>query len=224
MIMLSSATRVWFKALLTLRSATVFIAGLGVDAIFIQLDRMYLQGRLGAAFSFGNEQGYAEIYQNSKEFGIVLLALASAVTSREPLYGCWLGIFSYVFLDDTFQVHERLGGWVSHRFVVTAPFGLRGDDIGELAVSTVAGIVVCLSLILTWRRSGENARRVSVGLIALLFFLGFFGILMDVLHVVMTGAWKYRLGVVEDGGEMIVVTTVLWFLYTTWRITRRVAP
>lgn len=208
--------REWLKSLLTPRALMALIALLLVDGVFIQLDRMYLQGRLTAAFSFENEHGYAEFYQNGKEFVIVILAVACALKSGEPLYGCWIGIFSYVFLDDTFQIHERAGA-LFHRFVPTGPFGLRGDDVGELAVSMVAGIVVCLSLILTWRRSSEEARRVSLALIALLAALGFFGILMDMLHVVMTGAWEYRLGIVEDGGEMIVITTVLWFLYTTCR-------
>ena len=198
----------------------LLIGGFLVDLIFIQLDRMYLQGQLGAAFSFDTESGYAELYQNSKEFALVLLAFGCLVQSSEPLYGCWLGIFSYVFLDDTFQIHERLGAWVSRSFGLAGPFGLRGDDTGEILVSAVAGVLVCVSLIAAWRRSGDDARRVSLVLIALLVALGFFGVLIDMLHVPMTGTWEYRQGIVEDGGEMIVITTVLWFLYVTWRATR----
>jgi hypothetical protein len=216
MLMVPPARR-WFKSLFTTRSAVALVTLLLVDVVFIQLDRMYLQGRLPEMFSFDSESGYAELYQNGKEFAVTLLTLACLVTTREPLYGCWLGIFSYVFLDDTFQIHERLGAWVSQRFALAGPFGLRGDDIGELMVSAAAGAIVCVALIGAWRRSTQDARRVSLVLIALLFALGFFGIVMDMLHVVMTGTWEYRLGIVEDGGEMLVVTTVLWFLYMTCR-------
>lgn len=216
MLMIASARR-WFKSFFTVRSVVALVTLLLIDVVFIQLDRMYLQGRLPGVFSFDSESGYAELYQNTKEFVASILALACLLTSGEPLYGCWLGIFSYVFLDDTFQIHERLGAWVSQRFALAGPFGLRGVDIGELVVSTVAGVIVCVSLIAAWRRSAQDARRVSLVLIALLVALGFFGIVMDTLHVVMTGTWEYRLGIVEDGGEMIVVTTVLWFLYVTWR-------
>jgi len=216
MLMIPPARR-WFKSLFTVRSASALLTLLLIDVVFIQLDRMYLQGRLPEMFSFDSESGYAELYQNGKEFAMMLLTLGCVVTSGEPLYVCWLGVFSYVFLDDTFQVHERLGAWVSHRFALAGPFGLRGDDVGELVVSAAAGLIVCVALIAAWRRSSQDARRVSVVLIALLFALGFFGIVMDMLHVVMAGTWEYRLGIIEDGGEMLVVTTVLWFLYMTWR-------
>jgi len=33
------------------------------------------------------------------------------------------------------------------------------------------------------------------------------------LHVVATGPWQYRLGIIEDGGEMIVITAMLWFVH-----------
>jgi hypothetical protein len=219
-----ATSRRWLRPLFAARYAVVLAAGLLVDLIFVQFDRMYLQGRLPERFSFDNENGYPELYQNGKEFTLALLTLACLIQTGEPLYGCWFGIFSYVFLDDTFQIHERLGAWISERFAVAGPFGLRGVDIGELMVSALAGVIVTLSLVVAWRRSGADARRVSLVLIALLFALAFFGVAMDMLHVVMTGPWEYRMGIVEDGGEMIVVTIILWFLYTIWRVNVGSAP
>jgi hypothetical protein len=182
------------------------------DLAFIQFDRMYLQGRLDERFSLDNESGYAELYQNAKELVAALLAGAYLLRKREPLYLCWSGIFTYIFLDDTFQLHETVGAWISARERISGAFGLRPVDFGELIVSGAAGLGVCVSLVVAWRRSGATARRVTRTLIGLLLSLAFFGVLMDMLHVLATGPWEYRLGIIEDGGEMIVVTALLWAL------------
>ena len=183
-----------------------------VDFAFIQFDRMYLQGRLDERFSFDNESGYPELYQNAKELVAALLAGAYLLKKREPLYWCWSGILAYIFVDDTFQLHETVGAWISARERITGAFGFRPVDFGDRIVSGVVGLAVCVSLAVAWRRSGAAARRVTRTLIGLLLSLAFFGVLMDMLHVIATGRWEYRLGIIEDGGEMIVVTALLWAL------------
>jgi hypothetical protein len=189
------------------------VAFLLVDVGFIQLDRMYLQGRLGERFSFDNESGYPEYYENTKELTAVLLAVAYLFRRRDRLYVCWTGIFTYIFVDDTFQVHEQAGTLIEERWHLVAPFGLRGQDLGELIVSSVAGALVCISLFTAWRRSGAEARRLSLTLIGLLMGLAFFGVFLDMLHIIVTAdPWNYRLGIIEDGGEMLMVTALLWAL------------
>jgi hypothetical protein len=197
------ASRLWILAV-----------GLLVDAGFIQLDRLYLQGRLGETFSFEYESSYPERYQNAKELGLALLAGLCVSKNRSPLYRCWLGIYGYFFIDDSFELHETLGSWISTHVQFPAPFGLRGQDIGELVVSGVAGLVACAALAGAWNRSDEQARHMSKIMIGLVMALAMFGIVIDMLHIIATGTWQYRLGILEDGGEMMVITVMLWFMYT----------
>ena len=194
--------------------AWVLAVGLLIDAGFIQLDRLYLQGRLGERFSFENESSYPERYQNAKELGLALLAGLCASKNRSPLYRCWLGIYGYFFVDDSFELHETLGRWISTHVRFAAPFGLRGQDIGELVVSGVAGLAACAALAWAWNRSDEHARYMSKIMIGLVVALAVFGIVIDMLHIIATGTWQYRLGILEDGGEMVVITMMLWFMYT----------
>ena len=202
-----------------IRAARAWLLGLGwlIDLGFIQFDRMYLQGRLGERFSLGSETSYPERYQNAKELGLTVLAGICVSKNPSPLYRCWLGIFAYFFVDDTFELHETLGAWMGGHFQLTGSLGLRGADLGELVVSGLAGFIACASLIAAWRRSDENARRASRALISLVAALALFGIVTDMLHVVVTGAWRYRLGILEDGGELIVITAMLWFMYAHGR-------
>ena len=184
-----------------------------VDLGFIELDRLFLQGRLGERFSLESETSYPEWYQNGKELLLALLAGACVARNRSPLYRCWLGIFAYFFADDTFELHETIGRWISTQLQLSGRFGLRGEDIGELVVSGVAGAVACASLIAAWNRGDESARHASRILIGLIVVLGLFGVVADMLHVVASGSWQYRLGIIEDGGEMVVITAMLWLVY-----------
>lgn len=84
----------------------ILAVGFLLDLAFIQLDRMYLQGRLDERFSLDNEAGHAETCQNSNE--LVL----------------------YIFLDDTFQLHETLGEWIRGHAGTPAAFGSWSRDGG----------------------------------------------------------------------------------------------
>ena len=53
-----------------------------VDLGFIELDRLFLQGRLGERFSLESETSYPEWYQNGKELGLTLLAGACVARNR----------------------------------------------------------------------------------------------------------------------------------------------
>jgi hypothetical protein len=188
----------------------ILAVGFLLDLAFIQLDRMYLQGRLDERFSLDNEAGYAETYQNSKELVLAVLAGAYLLRRKDRLYLCWFAILTYIFLDDTFQLHETLGEWISAHTAIPAAFGLRSVDFGELIVSGSAGLASCVSLLTSWRRSAADARRLSWILLFLLLSLAFFGVFLDMLHVLTRGATQYRLGITEDGGEMLVITVLLW--------------
>jgi len=74
------------------------------------------------------------------------------------------------------------------------------------------------SLILFYVRGSGAFKQVTRHLLLLLLTLAFFGIFVDMLHSAVKMAkmaWKvrYLLGVVEDGGEMVVMSFIAWYVF-----------
>lgn len=183
-----------------------------LDVAFIQLHRLYLQDILGVGFSIENERGYAEYYQHLKELAVALIALALMIKSTDALYLCWTLLFTYLFVDDSFEIHESFGLQLSRNLNFTSAYGLRAQDFGELIVSGVAGLSFAVLLAISFSRGKKRAIHESKVLLAMLLALAFFGVLVDMVHIRVSGPWSYRLGIVEDGGEMLVISIILWYV------------
>lgn len=200
------------------RSKYLLIIFLLVDAAFILLHRLYLQGILGAGFSIENESGYAEYYQHIKELAVALIAFALMIKSADLLYLCWTWLFTYLFIDDSFELHETLGLRLSRKLNFTSAYGLRAQDFGELLVSITAGLSFAVLLAISYRHGKKRARHESKVLLAMLLALAVFGVLVDMVHIeVVSNPWNYRLGIIEDGGEMLVVSIMLWYVLTNFQ-------
>jgi len=188
----------------------LLIALLAVDGLFIWLHRMYLQDVLDARFALTSERSYSEYYEHGKELLLVLLGFVLAVRHRERLYACWTALFAYLLLDDTFQFHEHAGAFVAAALPVRSVFGLRASAAGELVPSALILFVVVSTVIATWPSSSQRARRFSIAVTAALVALGAFGVLVDLVHsLVRRDPWRYRLGMIEEGGEMVTMSAMI---------------
>ncbi len=60
----------------------------------------------------------------------------------------------------------------------------------------------------------------------MLLALALFGIVVDVLHIAIAVPWlEPYLALVEDGGEMLVMSTIAWFVFLlSDRSSRKVNP
>ena len=85
-----------------------------------------------------------------------------------------------------------------------------------------AAIVLFSALGLTYWRSTSYFRKISLDVVLLLVGLAFFGVAMDMLHVMFysiegIGDWAKILGEgagwVEDGGEMLVMSLMVWYFF-----------
>ncbi|NJP10442.1 MAG: hypothetical protein HC866_13990 [Leptolyngbyaceae cyanobacterium RU_5_1] len=113
------------------------------------------------------------------------------------------------------QIHERIGGYIAANLSFMPILGLRLQDFGELAVSASAGIILLLSLILAYANGSEMFRKISQDFALLLCGLIFFGVVVDVIHVAINlgGKVNFVLGVIEDAGEMLSVSLILWYAF-----------
>ena len=55
-------------------------------------------------------------------------------------------------------------------------------------------------------------RHTSKHLVTLVACLAFFGVLLDTIHVVIPWS-KLMHGLVEDGGEMVIMSIITWYIF-----------
>lgn len=203
----------------------LFLFMLGLDFAFIALHitNFFLDGLLGSAAYIDRDRGYAEIFQYIK-LGIVFLTLLRlSSTQKSLLYLAWSNLFAYIAVDDSFQVHERLGTFLAHKLGFEALFYLRGVDFGELLVFAVSGCLLLGFIIFAhWLNDNPCEKRNSCILVSFLGTLSFFGIGVDMLHIaapayyadrgVWTGMFIHSLALLEDGGEMLILSMLTWFV------------
>ena len=206
----------WRNTLSTRGVINFLLFLLAVDLAFIVLHFLPLFGVLeNPLFSLETDRGYPEIYQYIKIFSIAILLLSVFGRTKVVGYFVWSMLFLYLLLDDALSIHESLGGYVATHMVFAPAIGLRAQDFGELVVSAIAAVFFLTPLALLYTRGSDALKEESIHLFSLLVALAFFGILVDMLHVAMKVGWKVRflLGVVEDGGEMIVMSIMTWYVF-----------
>ena len=147
-------------------------------------------------------------------FWIVLLLTGVSVRTGRWSYLSWSLLFLYLLLDDSLQLHERLGSIVASRMGYAPGFQLRAQDFGELTVVGSVGLLFASLLALTWWRGDREFRTVSRDLALLVGVVVLFGVGVDMLHS-MAGspALTAALALLEDGGEMVSMSFVCWYAY-----------
>jgi hypothetical protein len=196
----------------------LLIAG---DLLLIGLHLLYIYSRYfsdigfsSSAFSVTRDGGLGETYQYLKMFWIVLLLTGVSVRTGRLSYVSWALLFLYLLLDDSLQLHERLGSMVASRMGYAPAFHLRAQDFGELTVVGSVGLFFACVLALTWWRGDQEFRRVSRGLALLFGVVVLFGVGVDMLHSMADSpALTAALALLEDGGEMVAMSFVCWYAY-----------
>ncbi|MBH8552419.1 hypothetical protein I8751_08525 [Nostocaceae cyanobacterium CENA357] len=190
---------------------------LATDIGFILLHLVYSYSDLisNDIFSLEKDRGYSEIFQYVKEYWSALLLGLLAIQGRSLLYLSWSVLFFYLLLDDSVQIHENLGALISSKFSFPAILNLRAVDLGELVVSAVVSLFFLIAIGINYRLGDRLSREVSKSLIILLFALAIFGVFMDMLHVVLSTPFLDPLLIlVEDGGELMIMSLIVCFVFS----------
>lgn len=202
----------------TVRKITplVLILLLSADIAFVVLHLLHAYTPYAASdlFDVGKDRGFAEIYQYVKWYWITILMLGLAIHTRSIAYCFWALIFGFLLIDDACQVHERMGDIIATRFGYGTWLLLKPDDWGELTMGLLAGIVILLLIGCAFRLGNAENRKVSKKLCWLLGTIILFGVVIDMVHVIL----KFLpigpvLAAIEDGGEMIVASMACWYAY-----------
>jgi len=185
---------------------------LAADGLFIAVHLWAAEARPGQRLlSIEADNGYPEVFQYLKFFWLALLTALLAWRTRA--FGClsWSGLFLYLLLDDLLRLHEDGGAALAEAWQLPALLGLRPKDLGELAVTAGAALVLLPAIALAWSRGGPGLRSLSRRLAPLLALLVLAGVGLDLLASALqpTGWPRLLLGILEDGGEMVVVSLML---------------
>ncbi len=162
-----------------------------------------------------SEHGYPEMYQYFKEFLVVALLVRLVLKTKTTAFLTWVFLFAYLLVDDSLQIHENVGAHLVEMLNIPPWMGLRAQDFGELMVSFTVFSILSVSLFWFYKKSTVLFQRSTIVFLVLLCMLAFFGIVLDMLHVVVRPhrVINYITGSVEDGGEMLVMSLMTVYAY-----------
>lgn len=159
-----------------------------------------------------NDEGYAEIYQYIKELWIFVMLALLWIRSLRLIYISWGVLFLYLLIDDSVHLHEQFGWTIADIFNFHEAFGLRAKDFGEIVVSVVAAFTLFIFIVLGYILSTPQGKKMSLYLLVLVAALAFFGIFVDMIHEITNEG--FYLGVLEDGGEMLVMSIITAYVFS----------
>lgn len=164
------------------------------------------------------DQSYPEMFQYLKFFWIALILFNISHARKSYYYISWTLVFVYFLLDDAFAIHEKIGHYLISNLDFIPTVGPRLQDWGELSLTIAFGFI--LGLIITWAylRGDRTFKKVSQDLILLVIILSFFGVILDIgIYFFHTNfIIRFIFGTIEDSGEMLVTTLILWYVFLTY--------
>ena len=199
---------------------TLLLLLLAADLAFIFLHVVYVETSLlrGRPFSLEADNGLPEAFQYVKQFWVALCMALMFRRVREVVYLGWMLVFTFLLLDDAFQIHEHIGQWLGAHYALPVVFGLRADDIGELLFAAFVGGVTTVLIGFGYWRGDADARIVSRDMIIMVIVLAGLGVGVDILHVITyfkAPLLAQFLLILEDGGEMLVVSAMVAYMVNT---------
>lgn len=190
-----TASLVFFS--MTFLAIAIFIATFFLQEHFALAQMVYDEIDIGADNSLSEKFSHGLSFLAATSF----LMCFFQVRSRAAFFLAALCMF--IWFDDAAQYHERMGGVISTWLSFKPGLGLRAQDFGEIAAWSLAACV--LLVLLGWalrdRRLGDPGVLLGAGICFGALVL--FGVVIDMLHVMMS----FKLfTLIEDGGEMITMT------------------
>ena len=187
--------------------------------IVIHLFHTYNNVPASDFFDLEVDHSLSEFFIYIQELGIVILLFWMYKKYDNLLYLAWLLIFSYILIDDSLLLHERIGVWMVDQFNVENNFGVRGRDITEVIVQLIFGVpLIGFAAWAHFFKGDRLAKRISIVLAVFLLVLIGFAVVLDWFHVkIMILYLKPILGTIEDGGEIFIITAILWYVYRQWQ-------
>lgn len=184
------------------------------DVVFILLHCLVRLGvfeRYYKILSLNVDQSMPEAFQYVKELWIVLILTITYSRRKETVYLIWILLFGFFLVDDFARIHENLGGNIAQ---ISSSLNFISKDLGEFLGVLIIGMLFLIVFLFAFFKAKRKDKRASVALGFLVSALLFFGIAVDLIHSAFKSSsmviYEF-LALVEDGGEMLVMTLILWY-------------
>lgn len=167
-------------------------------------------------FAITRDRGYAEAFQYLKEYWSIILFGFLAIQQNIKVYLSLVFLSTYILLDDALGIHEIAGAVIGEKLNFVTFLNIRAQDFGEVAFFAVIGTIFFLWLSISYQLGNHQDRKTFKSFIGLLFCLALFAIVVDIIHMMFDNSvfWKAAVGIVEDGGEHIVMSLILCFVWS----------
>lgn len=205
---------------------------IATDLLLILIHIIYLfynpRGSMESYWSIETDRGLGESFQYVKEIALVFMFVWLARRYSRYAFCSWALFFLYILIDDMLRLHERIGAKLALSFRYESTLGLRPEDMGELTFLAVFGVIffILISSTYFFNRNDNKLVLINRKLISIALFLILFGVITDVFHVVFNKFTSFIglpglvrvivffiLGIIEDGGEMIVMSFALQYTF-----------
>ena len=192
----------------------IFVLGHAL-VIYLIFIRVEFDWSISNMFMVNYDGGFPEIFQYIKYISIITAIIYILYQKKEYNYFSWLLLFTLLFFDDALSFHEQFGGFAAERFNYKPMFGLRAQDLGELTYVALFGPLVLLALVLGYRNGNGKYKKTNLDLVLLFSLFLFFGIVIDMLHVLFEDNryTKLLMVLLEDGGEMLALSLLSWYFF-----------
>lgn len=139
----------------------------------------------------------------------ILLAVIYLRTGAS-MYLILAACFAYACLDDALSIHEQLSYYLADSLVSIASFA-RAELHHRIQplYFTAVGIVFASLLAIAWRRNEAVHRHTALVFVIMLCVLTFFAAFVVLIIFLLSGysrVVRRLVGLIEDGGEMLVIT------------------
>lgn len=159
--------------------------------------------------------GYPEIFQYLKFLILVILTFTLTTVKKYVHFFPWFFLFTFLAFDDSFQLHEKSGKYLADNFGLNGFMGLRPVDYGELLYASIIGLIFFSTLFFSYMKGPLKYRKSCLDILGLFFVFLFFGIGVDMFHqiIVDVNIVSAIVALIEDGGEMIALSLLVWYFY-----------
>lgn len=206
------------------KSSSILILLLILDFIFLLIDVIshYIVriDPLISPIDYGmyyvtSDGGYAEYFQYFKYILIISTSLFLIIKRKVLPYIAWVILFTMLLLDDALLFHEHAAIQLIDFFNLQSVFdgNNHAQMAGEILYAILVGSILLLGLAISYYLGNIRYKNTCIDILLLFGLFIFFGVGVDLLHGLFheNEYIRYSLGVLEDEGEMIVLSMMAWY-------------
>lgn len=157
------------------------------------------------------DRSYSEIFGYMKMIFIALILITIASRKARLMYSALVVIFIAAFLDDSLELHERLGASLAPMLMSPRFADLRPTDLGELLFLAGAGALLSGLTVIGLAKAAGRDRANGFLLLGALAVLMVFVVGLDVIHVMVQYAFRganLLFSSIEEGGQQITLSLI----------------